>query len=159
MVSGSERNERTPPLPEWLPWLQLGVTTMLAVLFLVMLAKGRELNRSLRQLEQRVQGLENTRALDRTTAMEQQLRSMLQRLQKLEAEGVRLQAVEGQQQQLEQELLQLRGRSAGLIPIPEVPAVRPPQSVTPSPPPPPVPAAPPLRQGTSVIRPPSGGGL
>jgi hypothetical protein len=89
----SRRRPQTPAgPPAWSGWLQIGLSTMLAVLFLVMLAKTREQNQLLRQLEQRVQGLENSRALDRTSVLEEQQRAMLQRLQPLEAGARRLEA-------------------------------------------------------------------
>jgi TolA-binding protein len=155
MLSGPERKERPSAVPDWLPWLQLGITTMLAVLFLVMLAKGREQNHRLRELEQQVQGLENSRALDRTPAMEQQLRSMLQRLQKLEAQGVRLEAMVGRQEQLERELLELRSRAA---PLPLPPAASEATRPSPSAPSAPRRSPPPVRAPeTTVIRPPASG--
>ena len=53
----------------WVPWLQAGVTAMLVVLFLVIVGKSRQQNDTIRQLQERVQGLENSRALDRTTGL------------------------------------------------------------------------------------------
>ena len=56
-------------MPTWLVWLQLGLSTTLAVLFVVMLVKTRQQSVNIRQLQDRVAGIENSRALDRTTAI------------------------------------------------------------------------------------------
>lgn len=109
---GEDRRRSTPPgPPAWTGWLQIGLSTMLAVLFLVMVARTREQNRLLQQLEQRVQGLENSRALERTSVLEEQQRAMLSRLQSLEASGRRLEALEEQQEQWRQALSELRSRT------------------------------------------------
>jgi TolA-binding protein len=119
---------------------------MLAVLFLVMLAKTREQNQLLRQLEQRVQGLENSRALDRTSVLEEQQRAMVERLQKLESGNNRLEAIEQQQEQWRQALSDLQGRG---IRRPE-----PGPDLLPTPPPRPAPS--PRNEG-DVLRPPAQG--
>ncbi|KEF41779.1 MAG: hypothetical protein ER33_09520 [Cyanobium sp. CACIAM 14] len=105
----SRHRPQTPPgPPAWTGWLQIGLSTMLGVLFLVMLAKAREQNQLLRRLEQRVQGLENSRALDRTSALEEQQRAMVQRLRTLEAGAGRLEAIEREQEQWRQSLADLQ---------------------------------------------------
>jgi hypothetical protein len=68
------------PALAWVPWLQAGVTAMLVVLLVVIVGKTRQQNATIRQLQERVQGLENSRALDRTTGLEQQLRTTVERL-------------------------------------------------------------------------------
>jgi membrane protein implicated in regulation of membrane protease activity len=55
-----------PQLPEWVAWLQVGLSALLAVLFLVMLSKARHQGARIQELQDRIQGLENTRALERT---------------------------------------------------------------------------------------------
>ena len=60
-----------PQLPDWVAWLQAGLTALLAVLFLVMLGKARVQAERIEELQERVQGLENSRALERTTGLEQ----------------------------------------------------------------------------------------
>jgi TolA-binding protein len=150
-----------PPLPPgWLPWLQLGLTTMLGVLFVVTLLRARDLSLDLQQMERRLQSVESRQALDRSTVLEQQLRSMLERLQALEGKAERLNALEGERERLEQELTDLRSRTSGR------PSA---QDASPAPGPPPTPpsgSAPPLRPvpspgptggGSSVIRPPAQG--
>jgi hypothetical protein len=74
----------------WVPWLQAGVTAMLVVLFFVIVGKSRQQNATIRQLQERVQGLENSRALDRTNGLEQQLRTTVERLQAVERNGTRI---------------------------------------------------------------------
>ncbi|MDP4830197.1 MAG: hypothetical protein NWR59_01580, partial [Cyanobium sp. MAG_185] len=74
----------------WVPWLQAGVTAMLVVLFLVIVAKARQHSATIRQLQERVQGLENSRALDRTTGLEEQLLTAVERLQAVERNGTRI---------------------------------------------------------------------
>ena len=131
MVSTPERNsDRTPALPavpEWVNWLQAGLTTLLVVLFLVMMGKSRQQSANLRLLEERVQGLENARALDRTTGLEQQLRSAVDRLQALERSAARVDALSAENSSLHQELRQLRAaaqaRAADAV-IPALPPVK-----------------------------------
>lgn len=98
--------------PAWLAWLQLSLTSMMVVLFVVLLGQSREQNRMVQRLQQRVQGLENSRALDRTTVLEEQLRSMLERLQSLERRAAELGAAQqrqlGLEDQIRQQLLQRR---------------------------------------------------
>lgn len=119
MVSITDRDDdgaRRPPQaplgpPIWTGWLQIGLSTMLAVLFLVILAKTREQGQLLMQLEQRLQGLENSRALDRTSVLEEQQRAMVGRLQTLESGAQRLEALERQQEQWRSSLADMQGRA------------------------------------------------
>jgi hypothetical protein len=148
--------EREPAIgiPAWLPWLQLAISTTLAVLFVVVLARSREQSRQLGVLQQRVQGLETSRALDRTGLLEQQLRSMVERLQSLEREQRRQEQTLREQAELGQQLERLQrrpadggGRGAGL-PAPPAAATDP---ATGAPRPP---AAGPGGGGPAVLRPP-----
>jgi TolA-binding protein len=106
--SGSEASGGQVFLPDWLPWLQAGLTAMLAVLFLVMVGKLRQQSSQLRGLQERVQGLENSRALERTSALEEQLRSTAERLQALERSNAQLEGLSSDNARLRQELQQLR---------------------------------------------------
>jgi TolA-binding protein len=140
-----------------MPWLQLGLTTMLGVLFVVTLLRARDLSLGLGQIEQRLRALESRQALDKSTVLEQQLRSMLERLQSLEGKAERLNSLEGERERLEQELRELRNRTSDRPSAEEASPVPGPSST-----PPPVPAgplrpvAPPPRAGGSpVIRPPN----
>ncbi len=152
----SRRRPYIPPgPPSWIGWLQIGLSTMLGVLFLVMLAKTREQNQMLQRLEQRVQGLENSRALDRTSVLEEQQRAMLKRLQSLEGEAGRLEAIEEQQEQWRRAFADLQGRA---VRRPE--PLRPPSSSPPRPSPSPGGgSAPPQlpRSSGDVILPPASG--
>ena len=139
----------------WTGWLQIGLSTMLAVLFLVILSKTQEQNQRLMRIEQRLQGLENSRALDRTSVLEEQQRAMLGRLQTLESGAQRLEALERQQEQWRSALADMQGR-----------AVRRPQAdpdLFPAPPPPTSspggrPSPPPSDRGDGgVLRPPGPG--
>jgi hypothetical protein len=104
----------------WVPWLQAGVTTMLVVLFLVIVGKSRQQNDTIRQLQERVQGLENSRALDRTTGLEQQLRTTVERLQSMERNGTRIDGLSRETANMRAEL----SRSLGLAGAPNGSAYR-----------------------------------
>jgi hypothetical protein len=97
-----------PQLPEWVAWLQLGLTALLAVLFLAMLAKARQQGSRIQELQDRVQGLENTRALERTTGLEEQLRTTVERLQQVERSAARINVLSADNEALRSELGQLR---------------------------------------------------
>ena len=105
--SSNESGSNGAPLA-WVPWLQAGVTAMLVVLFLVIVGKTRQQNTTIRQLQERVQGLENSRALDRTTGLEQQLRTTVERLQAVERNSARIDSLSGENANLRQELRRLR---------------------------------------------------
>ena len=108
MLSASDQrpepldNEMT--LPAWLFWLQLGLSTTLAVLFVVMLVKTRQQSADIRQLQDKVAGIENSRALDRTTAIEDQLRTTAERIQALERLGAQTAGLAAENARLRQEL-------------------------------------------------------
>lgn len=108
MVPASNPAKSPPVLPEWTIWIQVGLTALLAVLFLVILDRGRQQGAKIQLLEQRLQGLENSRALDRTTALEQQLRSTVERLQRLERNTSRIDALTADSKDLQKQLFQLR---------------------------------------------------
>ena len=120
----------------WVPWLQAGVTAMLVVLFLVIVGKSRQQNATIRQLQERVQGLENSRALDRTTGLEQQLRTTVERLQAVERNGIRIDGLSRETANLRAELSKYRAArpSEATAPktdelplgVPPLPPLRPP---------------------------------
>jgi len=113
MVSASD--PRPEPLdndiamPAWLFWLQLGLTTTLAVLFVVMLVKTRQQSVNIRDLQDKVVGIENRSALDRTTAIEDQLRSTSERLQALERMSAQMAGLSADNARLRQGLRGLEG--------------------------------------------------
>jgi hypothetical protein len=67
-------------LPNWMRWGGAGLTALLAVLFVVLLLQVRGQGQRLQALQDRIQSLENAQDLERTNALEEQLRSTVQRL-------------------------------------------------------------------------------
>jgi TolA-binding protein len=105
----SEHHGQELCVPGWLLWLQVAFSTMLLVLFLVTLARSRDQNRTIQRLQQRLEVLENSRALDPTPALSEQLRSTVERLQTLEKqEGSRREAMDQEREQLQEDLRKLR---------------------------------------------------
>lgn len=108
--------------PPWLSWLQVGLSSMLAVLFLVMLVRSREQNLELQRLRQRIKLIETSRSLDRGAAQEEKIRAVGERVQTLEEiVSRRLEASERERQRIEQKLLDLHirpqlGRPPGAAP-------------------------------------------
>jgi TolA-binding protein len=106
------RNPASPDaadgLPTWMRWGGAGLTALLAVLFVVLLLQVRGQGQRLQTLQDRIQSLENAQDLERTNALEEQLRSTVQRLQNLEGIEQTLQRLSN-----EQENLRLQLRSAG----------------------------------------------
>jgi hypothetical protein len=124
----------TSPAPlAWVPWLQAGVTAMLVVLFVVIVAKTRQQNATIRQLQERVQGLENSRALERTTGLEQQLRTTVERLQAVERNSARIEALSGENASLRLELRQRANRDANGDSLPTLPKLDEPLAPLPQP--------------------------
>lgn len=118
--------------PVWLPWLQLGATTLLAVLFVMLLIKSRDQNQRLQQLDVRLQGIENNRSLDRSAALEQQIRTLAERMRSLEGQRQELEATRRERDEMRSELRQLRATTP----------VRPPSTIgSPPVPPPPLPGS------------------
>ncbi len=121
----SDRNLALPAVPDWVNWVQAGLTALLVVLFLVMLGKSRQQSANIRLLQERVQGLENSRALDRTTGLEQQLRSAVERLQVLERSAARVDALSAENSSLHQQLRQLRAAAQDRVAEPAIPPLPP----------------------------------
>ena len=140
-----------PQLPEWVAWLQLGLTALLAVLFLAMLAKARQQGGRIQELQDRVEGLENTRALERTTGLEEQLRTTVERLQEVERSAARINVLSADNEALRNELGQLRRSRPEVTPPPRATA----PATTPSDKGPSQPLTPPPL--SQPILPPSGG--
>lgn len=134
MLTAPDRSGAQSQLPDWVPWLQVGLTSMLVVLFVVVVGKTRQQNNQLQELRERIRGLENSRALERTTALEQQLRSTVDRLQDLERGQARLNAIGSDTAQLRQELRQLRKSSQDQVGTPAGPPASSQQSPPPLPP-------------------------
>jgi hypothetical protein len=145
--------------PAWLGWLQVGMSSMLAVLFVVTLVRSREQNQELQRVRQRLKALESSRSIDRSAAQDEQLRAVVQRLQTIEEQQAqRLQIAERERLRIEQQLLDLnnRPRIARTAPPPDAS-----EESTPAAPPPrlsPSPrfqrGAPPIGTGVMPLRPP-----
>jgi len=108
MSRSSASPETASGLPTWMRWGGAGLTALLAVLFVVLLQQVRGQGQRLQTLQDRIQSLENAQDLERTNALEEQLRSTVQRLQNLEGIEQTLQRLSS-----EQENLRLQIRSAG----------------------------------------------
>ena len=108
MSRSSASPETASGLPTWMRWGGAGLTALLAVLFVVLLQQVRGQGQRLQTLQDRIQSLENAPDLERTNALEEQLRSTVQRLQNLEGIEQTLQRLSS-----EQENLRLQIRSAG----------------------------------------------
>ncbi|QVL52154.1 MAG: hypothetical protein KFB97_11855 [Cyanobium sp. M30B3] len=112
-------------------WFQVALSALLAILFLVMVSKARHQGVRLQELQDRVQGLENTRALERTTGLEEQLRTTVERLQEVERSTARIQVLSADNEALRAELSQLRRSTSArpdAAPAQERPAVSPSQA-------------------------------
>lgn len=119
-------------MPTWLFWLQLGLSTMLAVLFVVTLVKTRQQSLAIRDLQDKIAGIENSRALDRTTAIEDQLRSTSERLQAVERQGAQMAALIAENARLRQAAS--KAAAERVVPTPPPPldgAVPPPPPIKP----------------------------
>lgn len=109
-------------LPNWFRWLGAGLTAMLGVLFVVLLQQVRQQAQTIQTIESRLQGLENARAVERTSALEQQLRATSERLQGLERLRGSLESLGQEQNQLRQEVRRLANRAPLLPELPSTPA-------------------------------------
>ena len=95
----------------WL-WLPVGLSSLLLVLFLVVVNRQQAQAQRIGELIRRVQDLEQSRALERTAVLEQQLRSMLNRLQQLEKQNKQQEQLLTQVQSLQEEVQLLRGSAS-----------------------------------------------
>lgn len=128
LEAGSHARRGASPLAAASPWLwlPLALSSMLLVLFAVVVNRQQAQAERLAALLSRVQTLEHSRALERTAVLEQQLRSMLTRLQAMEKQNQQQDQLGRQLQSLQQDFQQLRaaaGRSTG--PVDELPPARP----------------------------------
>jgi hypothetical protein len=126
--SGSGSNT-LPQLPDWVLWVQAGLTALLAVLFVAMLVQARQQGRRIQELQERIQGLENSRALERTTGLEEQLRATVERLQAVERDSSRIDVLRAETDALRDQL-----RELGAAPAGRTPARTPLRPPTPAPP-------------------------
>lgn len=101
----------SPPPNPWLAWIQLALSTMLAVLFVMILARSRDQNLELRQLQTRIATLESSRTLEKAADQNSQLQILTKRLQALETQvGEGIERSENERMRLQQLLNDLRGR-------------------------------------------------
>jgi TolA-binding protein len=89
-------------------WLQAGITALVAVLFVALLVQTRQQASRIQELQERLQGLENSRALERTSGLEDQLRAAVERLQALESDSSRIDLLQAETDALSDQLRQLR---------------------------------------------------
>jgi predicted nucleic acid-binding Zn-ribbon protein len=106
-------------------WGGAGLTALLAVLFLVLLQQVRQQGQRLQTLQDRVQALENARDLERTDALEEQVRSTVRRLQGLEALRGAVQRLRSEQDTLRQQI-RANHEASGTV-LPEEPLIPPAQ--------------------------------
>jgi hypothetical protein len=96
-----------PQLPDWVLWVQAGLTALLAVLFVAMLVQARQQGTRIQELQERIQGLENSRALERTTGLEEQLRATVERLQAVERDSSRIDVLQAETDALRDQIREL----------------------------------------------------
>lgn len=103
--------------------LGAGLTALVAVLALVVLHQLQEQASRSQTLERRLQALENRRDLERTQALEAQLRAVVERLRGLEANSSQVQEfalqVEDLRRQLQLQRLHPAPEPPELLPYPE----------------------------------------
>jgi septal ring factor EnvC (AmiA/AmiB activator) len=92
------------PLPTWMRRAGAGLTALVAVLFVVLLLQVRQQGERLQTLQDKLQTLENEKDLDRTNALEEQVRSTAERLQNLEGLEQSVQALRSEQANLRAQL-------------------------------------------------------
>lgn len=124
MRSSPSTTEPDGALPTWMRRSGAALTALIAVLFVVVLVQVRQQGQRLQALQDRLQTLENNRDLERTNALEEQLRSTVQRLQSLEGLERTLQRLSSEQESLRQ---LIRSGASGLgsrepqpLPAPEL---------------------------------------
>jgi hypothetical protein len=143
---GEQEIRRRLPPSNWLKFLQIGLTGLLALMGYWLAIKTSDNGHSLQHLNQRIRALETSRGPDQTRKLQEQLRAMADRLQTLEAENDRLQSIElRQSQERQMRLLQqaapasrpapgtpssLGKRMPYMVPVPKMPE-RLPSAITP----------------------------
>ena len=92
------------PLPTWMRRAGAGLTALVAVLFVVLLLQVRQQGEHIQTLQDKLQTLENEKDLDRTNALEEQVRSTAERLQNLEGLEQTIQSLRSEQASLRAQL-------------------------------------------------------
>jgi TolA-binding protein len=102
-MSRSASDPQTP-LPLWMRRGGAALTALVAVLFVVLLVQVRQQGARIQSLQDKVQTLENANDLDRTNALEEQVRSTAERLQNLEGLEQTVQSLSSEQAGLRAQL-------------------------------------------------------
>lgn len=103
---------RTRPRLPWPALIQIGLSTMLLVLFVVVIGRSREQQQELVRLQQRLQSLERARTLEQAASAEGQVRAFADRLQALESQmAERQQQSEAERLRLQRLITELGSRS------------------------------------------------
>lgn len=97
-------SDPTQPLPRWMRITGAAATACVAVLFVVVTVQVRQQGERIQALQDKVQTLENDKDLDRTNALEEQVRSTAERLQSLEGLQQSVQSLSSEQASLRAEL-------------------------------------------------------
>ena len=92
------------PLPTWMRRAGAGLTALVTVLFVVLLLQVRQQGERIQTLQDKLQTLENEKDLDRTNALEEQVRSTAERLQNLEGLEQTVQSLRSEQASLRAQL-------------------------------------------------------
>jgi len=91
-------------LPLWMRRTGAALTALVTVLFVVLLLQVRQQSERIQKLQDKVQTLENANDLDRTNALEEQVRSTAERLQNLEGLEQAVQSLSSEQAGLRAQL-------------------------------------------------------
>lgn len=130
MQSPSVPSNPAATLPTWMRRGGAALTGLLAVLFVVVLLQVRQQGQRLQSLQDRLQVVENNQDLERTNALEEQLRSTVQRLQNLEGIERTVQRLSSEQEALRQQLRSSSQAQRDPEPLPQ-PELQPPPAVRP----------------------------
>ncbi|MBM5784829.1 MAG: hypothetical protein FJ076_08365 [Cyanobacteria bacterium K_DeepCast_35m_m1_288] len=104
MSSSARSSSPQAPLPTWMRRTGAGITALVAVLFVVVLLQVRQQGERIQTLQDKLQTLENEKDLDRTNALEEQVRSTAERLQNLEGLEQTVQSLRSEQASLRAQL-------------------------------------------------------
>ena len=104
MSSSARSSSPQAPLPTWMRRTGAGLTALVAVLFVVLLLQVRQQGERIQTLQDKLQTLENEKDLDRTNALEEQVRSTAERLQNLEGLEQTVQSLRSEQDSLRAQL-------------------------------------------------------
>ena len=104
MSTSARSSSPQAPLPTWMRRTGAGLTALLAVLFVVLLLQVRQQGERIQTLQDKLQTLENEKDLDRTNALEEQVRSTAERLQNLEGLEQTVQGLRSEQASLRAQL-------------------------------------------------------